>query len=126
MAAVTPQKMQYEFGSYYPAASSVEAATSPSRFDVMGKFRSLDIKKELYDKKTARKNDNRIIVWFGLMFKKIEKILRNLLFEMSINGEEHHLSFRIIENCCEIFTTFSTFRNFNNRIINVDGDEPPT
>ena len=34
MAAVTPQKMQYEFGSYYPAASSVEAATAPSRFDV--------------------------------------------------------------------------------------------
>ena len=34
MAAVTPQKMQYEFGSYYPAGSSVEAATAPSRWDV--------------------------------------------------------------------------------------------
>ena len=37
MAAVTPQKMQYEFGSYYPAGSSVEAATAPSRWDVIGK-----------------------------------------------------------------------------------------
>ena len=36
MAAVTPQKMQYEFGSYYPAGSSVEAATAPSRLDVAG------------------------------------------------------------------------------------------
>ena len=34
MAAVTPQKMQYEFGSYYPAESSVEAATASSRWDV--------------------------------------------------------------------------------------------
>ena len=38
MAAVTPQKMQYEFGSYYPAGSSVEAATAPSRWDVRGNF----------------------------------------------------------------------------------------
>ena len=34
MAAVTPQKWQYEIGSYYPAASVVEAATSQSRWDV--------------------------------------------------------------------------------------------
>ena len=38
MAAVTPQKVQCEIGSYYPAGSVVEAATSQSRWDVMGKF----------------------------------------------------------------------------------------
>jgi len=32
MAAVTPQKGQCEFGSYYPATSLVEAATSQSRW----------------------------------------------------------------------------------------------
>jgi len=31
MAAVTPQKVQCEFVTSYPAASSVEAATTPSR-----------------------------------------------------------------------------------------------
>jgi len=31
MAAVTPQQQQCELGSYYPAASVVEAATSQSR-----------------------------------------------------------------------------------------------
>ena len=34
MAALAPQKQQCEFGSYYPAASAVEAATSQSRLDV--------------------------------------------------------------------------------------------
>ena len=34
MAAVAPQKRQYKFGSLYPAGSSVEAATTPSRWDV--------------------------------------------------------------------------------------------
>jgi hypothetical protein len=35
MAAVAPQKVQCEFGSLPPARSSVEAATSPSRLDVI-------------------------------------------------------------------------------------------
>ena len=34
MAAVAPQKRQCKFGSLYPAGSSVEAATTPSRWDV--------------------------------------------------------------------------------------------
>jgi len=34
MAALTPQKVQYEFVTSYPAASLVEAATSPSRHHV--------------------------------------------------------------------------------------------
>jgi len=34
MAAVTPQTRQCKLGSYYPAASLVEAATSQSRLDV--------------------------------------------------------------------------------------------
>ena len=34
MAAVTPQTILWEFARYYPAASSVEAATAPSRWDV--------------------------------------------------------------------------------------------
>ena len=37
MAAVIPQTILWEFARYYPAASSVEAATAPSRFDVSGK-----------------------------------------------------------------------------------------
>ena len=36
MAAVTPQKGQCEFESLYPAGSLVEAATTPSRWDVSG------------------------------------------------------------------------------------------
>jgi len=35
MAAVTPQTILYKFARYYPAASVVEAATSPSRWDVV-------------------------------------------------------------------------------------------
>jgi len=42
MAAVTPQKRQCELGSYYPAASLVEAATSQSRQHVMCKRRERD------------------------------------------------------------------------------------
>ena len=34
MAAATPQKRQCEFESLYPAGSSVEAATTPSRHHV--------------------------------------------------------------------------------------------
>jgi len=34
MAAVSPQTILWEFQRYYPAASSVEAATAPSRWDV--------------------------------------------------------------------------------------------
>ena len=34
MAAVIPQKQQCKFESLYPAGSSVEAATTPSRWDV--------------------------------------------------------------------------------------------
>jgi len=40
IAAVLPQIMQWELASYYPAASSVEAATSQSRLDVMCKRRT--------------------------------------------------------------------------------------
>jgi len=35
MAAVTPRKRQCKFESLYPAGSSVEAATTPSRWDVV-------------------------------------------------------------------------------------------
>jgi hypothetical protein len=38
IAAVTPQIMQYKLVSYYPAASSVEAATTQSRNHVRGNF----------------------------------------------------------------------------------------
>ena len=34
MAAVIPQTILWEIARYYPAASSVEAATAPSRWDV--------------------------------------------------------------------------------------------
>ena len=39
MAAVSPQTILWEFARYYPAASSVEAATAPSRWDVVRKRR---------------------------------------------------------------------------------------
>jgi len=38
MAAVTPQTILCEIARYSPAASSVEAATAPSRWDVSGKW----------------------------------------------------------------------------------------
>ena len=38
MAAVAPQKRQCEIGSLYPAGTAVEAATTPSRWDVSGNF----------------------------------------------------------------------------------------
>ena len=38
MAAVAPQKQQCKFAREYPAGSSVGAATTPSRWDVVGKF----------------------------------------------------------------------------------------
>jgi len=37
MSAVIPQTILCEIERYYPAASSVEAATAPSRWDVSGK-----------------------------------------------------------------------------------------
>jgi hypothetical protein len=36
----SPQKVQYEFGSLSPAGSSVEAATTPSRWGVSGNARA--------------------------------------------------------------------------------------
>ena len=39
MAAVVPQKRQCKFENLYPAGSSVEAATTPSRWDVVCKRR---------------------------------------------------------------------------------------
>ena len=41
MAAVIPQKQQCKFESLYPAGSSVEAATTPSRWDVVGNARTV-------------------------------------------------------------------------------------
>jgi len=38
IAAVSPQIMQCILASYYPAGSSVEAATTQSRDNVRGKF----------------------------------------------------------------------------------------
>ena len=38
-AAVTPQTILWEIERYYPAATVVEAATSQSRWDVIGKRR---------------------------------------------------------------------------------------
>jgi hypothetical protein len=40
IAAVTPQIMQRVLASYYPAASSVEAATTQSRFYVSSNARA--------------------------------------------------------------------------------------
>ena len=40
MAAVTPQKRQCGFETLYPAGSSVGAATTPSRWDVIGNPRT--------------------------------------------------------------------------------------
>jgi len=40
MAAVIPQTILWEFARYYPAGSSVEAATAPSRWDVVCNVRS--------------------------------------------------------------------------------------
>ena len=37
MAAVIPQTILWKIARYYPAASSVEAATAPSRWDVICK-----------------------------------------------------------------------------------------
>jgi len=36
IAAVSPQIMQWKLASYYPAGSSVEAATTQSRHHVVG------------------------------------------------------------------------------------------
>jgi len=38
IAAVTPQIIQCKLANYYPAASSVEAATTQSRYHVKRKF----------------------------------------------------------------------------------------
>ena len=56
MAAVAPRKVQCEFGSLYPAGNSVEAATTPSRWDVSsngrnGSARLESILKKKYFKK---------------------------------------------------------------------------
>ena len=40
IAAVSPQIMQCKLASYYPAGSSVEAATTQSRHHVIGKRRT--------------------------------------------------------------------------------------
>jgi len=52
IAAVTPQIMQCELASYYPAGSSVEAATTQSRHHVSGKRRTAqrehEAKKEVH------------------------------------------------------------------------------
>ena len=40
MAAVPPQKGQCELARKYPAGSVVEAATTPSRWDVSGNLRT--------------------------------------------------------------------------------------
>ena len=40
IAAVTPQIMQWELASYYPAENSVVAATTQSRYYVMCKRRT--------------------------------------------------------------------------------------
>jgi hypothetical protein len=40
IAAVSPQIMQWKLASYYPAGSSVEAATTQSRHHVMCKRRT--------------------------------------------------------------------------------------
>ena len=52
MAALAPQKRQCEFETLYPAGSSVEAATTPSRWDVIGKSRTAQ--RILQAKKTER------------------------------------------------------------------------
>jgi hypothetical protein len=47
MAALAPQKRQCELGSYYSARSVVEAATAPSRWDVVGKPRERSTEKDV-------------------------------------------------------------------------------
>jgi hypothetical protein len=46
IAAVTPQIMQYKLASYYPAGSSVEAATTQSRHHVVYNGRKRQRQKE--------------------------------------------------------------------------------
>jgi len=42
MAAVIPQTILWEITRYYPAGSSVEAATAPSRWDVVCNWQTTD------------------------------------------------------------------------------------
>ena len=49
MAAVTPQTILCEIERYYPAGSSVEAATAPSRFDVTCNGGTATLKSENID-----------------------------------------------------------------------------
>ena len=56
MAAVTPQKRQCENERLYPAGSFVEAATTPSRLDVMGKFKETSYKKKLTGTHNKKEN----------------------------------------------------------------------
>ena len=61
MAAVSPQTILCKFARYYPAASSVEAATAPSRWDVSSNSGDSDEQKGqiLYKKMVKYKNKNR-------------------------------------------------------------------
>jgi len=52
MAAVTPQTILCKLERYYPAASSVEAATAPSRWDVV-----CNLGESAVEKVTSRKRN---------------------------------------------------------------------
>jgi len=54
MAAVVPQKRQCEFEALYPAATVVEAATTPSRWDVICQTRTVQHNREAKNKKNKK------------------------------------------------------------------------
>ena len=61
MAAVIPQTILCEFARYYPAGSSVEAATAPSRFDVAGNVGGQHSTTKLDNVKRKLKLKNKVI-----------------------------------------------------------------
>ena len=64
MAAVAPQKRQCKFGSLYPAGAVVEAATTPSRWDVVCKPSESAVEKAVrFEKRIQPDNVARQATW---------------------------------------------------------------
>jgi TonB family protein len=95
IAAVTPQIMQCKLASYYPAASSVEAATTQSRHCVSGKFFwkiCRENQKQLIPKNMKRKIMSKTVQSSNLMPCKnivcIVLITFFLFFNVTIKAQE--------------------------------------
>jgi hypothetical protein len=73
----SPREVQYDFGSLPPARSSVEAATTPSRWDVSGNARTT------VQRKNEMRFDNNILKINRHLFdkgtSKINRVLRNFV-----------------------------------------------